>query len=186
MIEFVKKYGGNVYSQNGEDGLIKECLRRIRPVIKVCVEFGGHDGYFCSNTRALIEQGWKGYMYDIAPGHPDVEKKEITEYNVNDLPQCSVLSIDCDGPDYEIWKAYTGKPSIVVIEINSSYAPGDRVYGQGTSYTPMVELGRSKGYFLLCHTGNLVFVDNKYRKLFPEIEGDGLSNSEKYFNRSWL
>jgi hypothetical protein len=57
---------------------------------------------------------------------------------------------------------------------------------QGASYKTMVELGIEKGYFLLAHTGNLVFVDKQYRKLFPEIQGDGLKNADLYFNRSWL
>ena len=50
----------------------------------------------------------------------------------------------------------------------------------------MVELAIEKGYFLLCHTGNLVFMDKQYKKLFPEIKGDGLKNAEQYFKRDWL
>ena len=76
----------------------------------------------------------------------------------------------------------------MIVEIDSSYSPefiGFNPDGAGT-YRNTVELGIEKGYFLLCHTGNLVFVANEYRELFPEIEGDGLSNAELYFKRDWL
>jgi hypothetical protein len=48
------------------------------------------------------------------------------------------------------------------------------------------ELGIEKGYFLLCHTGNLILIDAEYRGLFPEIVGDGLTNADEYFNRGWM
>lgn len=189
MKEFIDTYKqtGN-HSQNGEMGIISECIKRIKPKLKVAVEFGAADGFFCSNT-AELPQGWKRHLYDVAASG-EVEQKEITEGNVNELPKCSVLSIDIDGNDRNIWKAYKGTPAIVVIEINSSIPPlSDQPvsdYQRGTAYKPMVELGIEKGYFLLGHTGNLIFVLNEYRELFPEIEGDGIDNVDKYFDTSWL
>lgn len=182
MLDFVYKFGYNVYSQNGEDGIVKECLFRIKPELKVAVEFGGVDGVFCSNTAAL---GWKRHLYDIKPADFSVEKKEITPENINELPECEVLSIDIDGNDYEVWKAYKGKPAIVVIEINSSLNPEVEFFqpDRGASFSTMLRLGESKGYFLVCHTGNLIFVSNEYRGLFPDIEDVTI---EKFFNKSWL
>jgi len=191
MLTFAAKYSGNIHSQNGEDGIIEECLKRLKLIHGTCCEFGGHDGYFCSNTRALIKKGWNGFMFDINPQGLDVMKAEITPENVNAyVPKCNVLSIDCDGPDYGIWKAYKGTPDIVVIEINSSMPP-DVIFPindqyKGTAYKPMVQLGIEKGYFLLCHTGNLILLRNDHRHLFPEVGGDGLSNHELYFNKSFL
>ena len=188
MLTFADKYKGNVYSQFGEDFIINEIFSRIDPELYTCIEFGGADGYFCSNTRHLIDQGWEGKMYDINPSGQLVEKREITPDNVNKLDETALLSIDCDGPDYHIWKAYKKKPDVVVIEVNSSLLPpfeeipGDR----GASYVSMLKLGISKGYFLLCHTGNQIFLLNKYRHLFPEAVGDGLENWELYFNKSHL
>ena len=101
---------------------------------------------------------------------------------------CDLLSLDTDGADYRIFKGLKAKPKIVIVEIDSSYLPdfvGFNPDGAGT-YRNTVELGVEKGYFLLCHTGNLVFVANEYRDLFPGIEGDGLRNAELYFNRGWL
>lgn len=189
MLTFATKYGLNETSQNGENGIITECLQRICPELTVAVEFGAPDKKFCSNIYPLGDAGWTLHYYSDQPSE-GVEQKFITPQNVNDLPACSVLSVDIDGNDYSVWKAYNSTPDIVVIEINSSLAPGITwLIGDpklGTAYTPMVELAISKGYFLLCHTGNCVFVLNKYRHLFPEIIGDGLTNPDLYFNTNWL
>ena len=74
----MNKYAMNVYSQNGEDGIIAECIKRIGWKGIVAIEFGGHDGKYCSNTYLLHEQKRaKVYMYDIAPGSDLVEKREM-------------------------------------------------------------------------------------------------------------
>jgi len=189
MQTFYDKYRNpGKYSQCGEEGIINEALRRINPTEKTAVEFGAPDWTYCSNTAHLAELGWSVRMYDFQPHDPRVEKIEITTENINQVVgNPTVLSIDCDGPDAILWEAYEGTPAIVVIEIDSSLKPS--MYQQpakhnGPSYPVMVELGIKKGYFLLCHTGNCVFILNKYRDLFPEIIGDGLENSELYFNKS--
>lgn len=188
MIAFTQKYKSGQYSQNGEAGIIDECLRRIDPVIHNAVEFGAPNRTYCSNIYHL--DGFNKYFYDLNPNDEHVTTKEITPGNVNELPACSVLSIDIDGNDYNVWKAYKRTPNIVIIEINSSIKPTEdgpvSDPGFGTAYKPMVELGISKGYFLLCHTGNLIFILNGHRKLFPEIVGDGISNYNDYFNPQWL
>ncbi len=201
-VNFYSKYGSDVYSQNGEDGVLEQVFKRLKIKKGTCAEFGAADGKFCSNTYRLIEQGWKGKMIEGEAGRLKLLIDNTLKYgvaiycgyvtpeNVNDLiPQeLNLLSIDIDNNDYHCWKAYKGIADVVVIEINSSFAPPMRVIpGQhGSSYTAMVELGISKGYFLLAHKGNCIFILNKYRALFPEIEGDGLSNSELYFDTSWL
>lgn len=127
-------------------------------------------------------------MYDVNPGAKNIVGRMITEMTVNELPECNLISIDIDGNDLKVWKVYEGKPDIVIIEINSSLPPDKDYFNpvSGCSYKLMVETGIAKGYFLLCHTGNCVFVLNKYRELFPEVVGDGLSNWKEYFNTSWL
>lgn len=188
MVNFVQKYSSNIHSQNGEDGIIAEILRRInfnRPI--TTVEFGGADGFYCSNTANLNGQT-KKYYYDIDPKADFVKKAEVTPENINDLPICDLISIDIDNNDYHVWKSMTQKPAIVVIEINSGYDTSKWIIpgNEGTSYLPMVSLGVKKGYFLVCHTGNLVFVDMKYKGLFPEIDGDPITNAHLFFNKSWL
>lgn len=180
MVEFVKKYAKNVYSQNGEDGIISEVFKRIGVQNGLACEFGAADGFWCSNTANL---GWERVLLEASKG------QFVTPENVNELVpvKLDLLSIDIDGNDYAVWKAYNGNAKVVVIEINSSLNPMQPHFStsKGSSYITMLELGLSKGYFLLCHTGNMVFVEEKYRVLFPECTGDGLSNYEEYFNDKW-
>ena len=126
MLTFRDKYAQNVYSQNGEDGIIAEVVKRLNIKKGVCVEFGAADGYYCSNTRNLIDTGWRGYMYDNAPTpNKEVQRVKITPENVNEVipAECDVLSIDTDVDDYYIWQAYEGKAKVVIIEINSGIKP---------------------------------------------------------------
>lgn len=187
MLTFAKKYGKNIYSQCGEDGILEECISRIGLIGGVSVEFGAPTREYCSNTFNLPDH-WVKYYFDINPTDDAVTKMEITPDNINTLPACTILSMDTDGEDLRLWQAYKGKPDIVIIEINSSLEPMKDHFSSltGASYITMLKLGISKGYFLLCHTGNEIFVLDKYRGLFPEIVGDGVENYEVYFNKSWL
>lgn len=191
MLTFVEQYGWNKFSQNNEDGLIQECIKRIKPDLLRACEFGGANGFYCSNTALLREQGWQVDMYDLNACPPYVMACMITPENVNKVVRpCSVLSIDIDGLDYGVWAAYEGRPDIVIIEVNSSVGAtssgpvNDPVHGTG--YSRMMWLGINKGYFLLCHTGNCIFILNEHRRLFPEIIDNGLNNYKDYFNKSWL
>jgi len=204
MLTFLEKYGGNVHSQNGEDLAIQECVRRIPDLNRVCVEVGSNDGMWLSNTRHLIEQGWTGLFVEADYSlyfkcksnwahNPRVRSQcsRVDGKNINAFvdDSCDLASFDTDGADYRIFQGLKAKPKIVIIEIDSSIPPQIKSYfnkdGAGT-YHNTVELGISKGYFLLCHTGNLIMVASEYRELFPEIEGDGLSNSHLYFNNAWV
>lgn len=203
MLSFLNKYAGNVHSQNGEDLITSECLRRMGIKAGHAVEIGGNDGLWMSNTRYLIEQGWSGlfveYDYNLHlkskqnwANNPRVRHQcsKVDERNINAFVDetCDLLSLDTDGSDYLIFAGLIAKPKIVIIEIDSALAPDVTMRADGFlgTYRNTVSLGLLKGYFLLCHTGNLILIANEYRHLFPEIEGDGLSNAELYFNRSWL
>lgn len=175
----ISKFKRNIkYSQFGEEGIIQEVIKRLKIGPSVAVEFGGADGYYCSNTALLRDQGWTVHMYDIHPGSDIVRPLTITPANVNLLPDCTILSIDCDGPDYEIWKSYKKKPAMVVIEINSGKDPNVDHYdpSTGANYSIMKKLGEEKGYFLLCHTGNLLFILNQYKGLFPDADETFIGN----------
>lgn len=204
MLSFVQKYAKNyVFSQNGEEGILIECFKRLGISSGHCVEAGGHDGRFCSNTAYLIEQGWSGLFveYDYSlhlkckgnwTNNPKVRSQcsRVDENNVNAFvdDSCDLLSLDTDGSDYKIFRGLKAKPKIVIAEVDSSIPPGsyDRNLDGASGYSEMAELAIQKGYFVLAHTGNVVMVANEYRKLFPEIKGDGIKNADLYFNRSWL
>lgn len=202
MLSFHKKYAKDVYSQNGEDGVIEEVLQRLGIRQGVVVEFGAHNGMFCSNSLALIRNGWSAFLIEGDGGLYieccNLHKVNtnvwcynifVTPENVNELlpSKCEVLSIDVDGIDYHIWDAYRGEADIVIIEINSSLPPDSDLRGdsqRGSSFASMVVLGSKKGYFPVCHCGNIIFLLEKYRPLFPEIPP--FVFSKQYFNTSWL
>lgn len=203
MLSFLNKYAGNVHSQNGEDHIIWECVTRLGLKNGHAVEVGANDGRWMSNTRLLVEWGWSCVFVEAdwnlfnhckANWADDlrvrVQCSRVDGNNVNAFvdDSCDLLSTDTDGTDFEIFAGLIAKPKIVIIEIDSAIPPGVLARDDGFlgTYSNTVALGIYKGYFLLCHTGNLIFIDNKYRDLFPEIEGDGLTNSELYFNRGWL
>jgi hypothetical protein len=153
----------NVHSQNGEDGVIREILRRLQipdDASRWCVEFGAWDGVYLSNTFALVEKGWNAvYIEGDAQKFKDLLATAATQPRIVPLnqfvsrnksdPDCldhllertpiprdfDLLSIDIDSYDLEVWETLSQyRPKIVVIEINSSVPPG--IVWRHTSRTP--------------------------------------------------
>lgn len=203
MLSFLAKYAGNVHSQNGEDFILRECARRMDLTTGHAVEIGGNDGQWMSNTRHLIESGWSGLFVEADYNlylkckenwkhNPNVRSQcsAVDEKNINAFvdDSCDLLSLDTDGGDYRIFHGLLSKPKIVIVEIDSSIPPTELGFNAdgGAGYLEMVKLGQLRGFFLLCHTGNTVFLDEKYKHLFPEINKDPIYESEYYFNRAWL
>lgn len=83
MIEFVEKYGSNITSQNGENGIIAEVLRRMKITGGIAAEFGAPTKSYCSNIHP-IEGDWHKWYYDIDPQEPGITRTAITPENVND------------------------------------------------------------------------------------------------------
>ena len=133
-----------VYSQNGEDGIIESIFDRIGTTNRVFVEIGLQDGLECNSTWLLLK-GWSGYWLEGNPksvaaiqdkfsgpiGNRQLKVQQgfITAENVeanlqeNGVPiEFDMLSIDIDGNDYWIWKSIEQfKPRVVVIEYNSLF-----------------------------------------------------------------
>jgi len=185
----------NIYSQNGEDGLIEELLLRMQLPLSGgwCVEFGAWDGKHCSNTFALVQNNeWSAIFIEGDDSrfndllHTVQDHQKITpvlafvdrffgEPNCLDyllaktqIPKdFDLLSIDIDSYDLDIWESLEGySAKIVVIEINSGILPGviwrHSPTTPGNTFTATLNVGISKGYTLVCHTGNLIFVRNDY------------------------
>lgn len=193
MMRPVADFAFNYHSQNGEDGIIEEIMRRLSVEEGWAVEFGAWDGIFLSNTFRLVEKerGWKAvYIEGDKSRFKDLQKLALEMYG-KIIPLCAfvtpqgesslenllkstpvprdfdLLSIDVDSIDYQIWQSlHAYKPKVVVIEINSFLpATTEQIHDiqagkQGSSFLSTLKLGNSKGYTLLCHTGNLIFVRN--------------------------
>jgi hypothetical protein len=206
MLSFLHKYAKNYScSQNGEEGVLIECQKRGIGIFH-CVEIGGHDGRFCSNTAYVIESDISAVtgLFVEADYNRYLQCKSNWAHNANVRCQCSrvdgrnvnafvddrcdLLSIDTDGGDLEIFCGMKSRPNIVIVEIDSSIEPpSERVNSDGgVGYWAMTVAALERGYFVLCHTGNLILVKQEYGHLFPECASHPLLEWELYFKRSWL
>lgn len=131
-----------VCSQNGEDGIIQEILRRIGTTNRVFFESGVGDGVE-NNSSFLLALGWSGYWVDANPRFLGHAKKQsgvrlkhqvatITKENVVELMEgmgvpyvFDVLSLDIDQNTYHVWDALSNHfaPRLVVIEYNGVIPP---------------------------------------------------------------
>jgi hypothetical protein len=139
-------HGFKYYSQNDEDGIIKEIFRRVRIETGFFVEMGVGDGLE-NNTLHLLHQGWKGLWIDANKNNcrninvkfSNVADKGmlkvchafVIKENVNYLlhtnsvlEEFDLLSIDIDGNDYHVFSAMKAfRPRVVVIEYNAKFPP---------------------------------------------------------------
>jgi hypothetical protein len=140
------RFGYKVYSQNDEDGIIREIFNRIGTTNRTFVEFGVGNG-LQNNTLTLLFDGWnglwieasqknvakirEGFRKTINYGLLSVINAFATKDNINELisskvsdPEIDLLSVDIDGNDVHIFEAITCvKPRAVVIEYNSKFPP---------------------------------------------------------------
>lgn len=181
-------YEMQVYSQNGEDGVIGAIFRKIKTTNRFFVEFGVETGGEC-NTLLLYAEGWKGLLMDLGYSNPKIGlyQETVTAENINALfkkyqvpLEFDLLSIDVDRNDFYLWMALNYRPRIVVIEFNATLGPSkDKVvlYDPhahwdftnyfGASLLAFYKLGRKKGYSLIYadRTGtNLFFIKDDVLK----------------------
>jgi len=148
----------------------------------------GNHGY----SAVLIEGAAKPFktLQEAYTGHPAVTTIHSfvgfeTHDNLDailrttDIPQnFDLLSVDIDGNDYHVWKAFSQyQPKITVVEFNPTIGvqldyvqEADPAVSKGSSLRSIVQLGKDKGYELVCVVGvNAVFVSAEYFPLY-EIE----------------
>jgi len=86
-----------------------------------------------------------------------------------------LLVIDIDGNDYHIWQSLEKyHPRVVIIEFNSTIPlnleivqPKEKIHDCGASLLAVYNLGKQKGYQLVCISGdNAIFVEEKNFALF--------------------
>ena len=146
------QFCNNIYSQNGEDGILDELIKELNLQSGTFCEFGASDGVSSSNILNLIEQhNFTGLLIEANPVSfrkliENYEKRGISDKVIcrlgyvkpdeneslldtwldeSNMPKdLDVLSIDVDYDDYYIWKSLTQfNPKIVVFEVNSYRDP---------------------------------------------------------------
>jgi len=144
----LEHWGRKVYSQNDEDGILAEMLRRLGlgPSSGIVVEIGAGNGLE-NNSHLLLLQGYAGVWMEADDANVDRMRKRFADHlssgqlhvlqlfataeNVEAALAPPVggrpvvlLSIDVDGNDYWLWKAVTSiRPPIVMIEYNGKFPP---------------------------------------------------------------
>ncbi|MEH2384220.1 MAG: hypothetical protein V7K14_00175 [Nostoc sp.] len=214
LISSLHKYRHNIYSQNGEDGVIEEVMKRLEINSGWFCEFGAWDGKHLSNTFHLAEQGWKGvYIEGDIDRFKDLQTNSekykdrlhlIREYvtpsgassldnllSITTIPKdFELLSIDIDSDDYNVWAGLEYySPLVVIIEIIGSIPPDiekiSTLSSPHSSFKSTVSLGKEKGYQLIGMIGNLFFVrDDMVEKL--NLPNTELMDSSSLFDPSWL
>ena len=132
-------YEAQVYSQNGEDGIIAEIFHRISAKDRFFVEIGSADGKE-NNTRFLLEQGWRGVWIDsnfadasdvfaeyLETGALRLTEASVTAENIDQLLEqpgvpatIDFLSLDVDQNTSHVWRALCRRCRVVCIEYNVS------------------------------------------------------------------
>ncbi len=135
-----------VYSQNGEDGIIAEIFRRIGAKERNFIEIGVGDGLE-NNTAFLLSQGWTGLWMDGSPKNGKIIRQKLakatsrgnlrfvesflTAENVSGLiasagmpNEVDLLSLDIDRNTYFIWEALPQiRARLVIVEYNATMPP---------------------------------------------------------------
>jgi hypothetical protein len=140
------RFGHQVFSQHGEDGIIAEIFRRIGVTTRTFAECGVGNGLE-NNTAYLLLQGWRGAWLDgsekliaairatfarqIDQGRLSLARALVTAENVEQVFAAAgvqldvdLLSLDIDRNTYWVWEALAIRPRVVVIEYNAVFPPG--------------------------------------------------------------
>lgn len=129
----------SAYSQNGEDGVTLEIIRRIfgsNYNNGTFFEFGVESGDQCNCAILSDILGWSGVFIEsdneyftklnskyskndkVNTIHSIVTPENIQNLIDNSVKNIDVLSIDIDSHDYWVWKAISYSPKLVIIEYN--------------------------------------------------------------------
>ena len=185
MLNSLSEFKKNIFSQNGEDGIIEEIFNRLENKIELkknFCEFGAWDGLHLSNTFNLYKnKKFKGIL--IEPNIPDSDVIKINSIvsfdgdhileNILKKRQIDLsidfLSIDIDGCDYFIFESIKNiDVKIACVEFNPTI-PNDvefvqeKIFAhkQGCSPLSLQKLGMKMGYDMIAATYNNLFFSKK-------------------------
>ncbi|MFO7654957.1 MAG: hypothetical protein R6X25_14235 [Candidatus Krumholzibacteriia bacterium] len=141
--EALRPHEFRVFSQWGEDGIIRHLVDTVPVPRPLFVEIGV-ERYEEANTRfLLVDRNWSGLVIDGKPSHVAHIRQSriywlhnlkaveafVTRENVDDLlrdagvtGEIGLLSLDIDGMDYWVFEALEAvRPAIVVLEYNHRF-----------------------------------------------------------------
>lgn len=146
----------DVFTTEGEDGIIQYVLSKMQQVPKFFVDIGSGDCIKSNCAFLALHSGWDGIFLDQDNRQLNVGRKfynqkiqkgqtlrmipgKITPGNINKIlmqeqapTETGLLSIDIDGNDYWVWKAITViRPHIVVIEAKVEFGNRNLVVPAG-------------------------------------------------------
>lgn len=188
----------NKYSQFGEEVIILDVFEKLGIEKGHLVDLGAGDGVTMSNSRALLDKGWTGHLFDGDPkGAKDVDLMWIRLQEIPQIIECTTphgeyesitnfLNIDLDGNDYHILRGLLEgmKPALIVAEINPIFERNeakvmpyneahtwnnDTYYGM--SLAACEKLASEYGYTLIhLHAGiNAFLLRNDHAAAHPEL-----------------
>lgn len=190
LVDSLADKAKNIYSQNGEDGIIEGIFEKIGTKNQWCLEVGAADGIMFSNTRALVEKGWKAILIEsdkatferlvenckkyplVQCVHATIKPNGIDSLDTI-LTSCGapedidLVCIDIDGQDWHVWNQMTEyKPRVVMVEYapeidNEDFIPAIGMAGQA-GLEAVRKLCSSKGYHGLVVTDtNVIAINNE-------------------------
>ena len=140
----LNRAGEKYFSQNEEDGITLEILKRIGLEEGVFAEFGVGNGTE-NNTLVLLASGWRGFWvggeslvinHRLAPSRFSFIKRWIDRENILSVLQkgmdtinakaVDVLSLDMDGNDIYLVEELLKKkihPKLFIVEYNAKFPP---------------------------------------------------------------
>jgi hypothetical protein len=145
-VKRLEPFGFKAYSQNDEDGIIREIFNRLGIRQGRFCEIGVESGLEC-NSLFLIHNGWRGWWIEGDPDQRErIERKFgslltsgrlqllveiVTAENINlhfakcelDRGELDFLSIDIDGNDIYLLEAMNSNPKVICIEYNAKFPP---------------------------------------------------------------
>lgn len=153
----------SVSSQNGENGILLEIIKRIFKFENKAIEdgtffeFGASDGAETNMGFFVDWLDWEGIFIESDPElffklnrkykystNIKCYSDFVTKHNVNNYitDNLDVLSIDVDGDDYYIWEAVEKQPKIVCVEYNSALPLGQKtIVKEGMIWGPPYTTG---------------------------------------------
>jgi hypothetical protein len=165
----------SIFSQSGEDGILKEIFLLIGSGNKTFLDIGAGNGKSISNTYNLRVMGWEGIGFDGAYDIPQLNiiKQRISEENILEILQqhqiskeIDFLSLDIDSIDFYILKKILEngfKPRCICAEYNVNFTiDEDKVviynpdlvwdggHYYGASFKALINLATKYGYQPVC------------------------------------